>query len=155
MSARRSSPTCSTCWDLKQAPGGLVDIEFVAQALQLIHGAEHPALIATATEAVLVAAQKAGVLPAKEADVLLPALHLYQALFQILRLCVEGVFNPSDAPRGLLERLARAGEAELSQQRKHVEADVKALATAAGFDLVVPRSRMARATADLVAQLTA
>ena len=29
----------------------------------------------------------------------------------------------------------------------HVEADVSALATAAGFDLVVPRSRMARATA--------
>ena len=26
-------------WDLKQAPGGLVDIEFIAQALQLIHAA--------------------------------------------------------------------------------------------------------------------
>jgi hypothetical protein len=35
----------------------------------------------------------------------------------------------------------------------HVEADVKALATAAGFDLVVPRSRMARATASLVDEL--
>jgi uncharacterized protein YbjT (DUF2867 family) len=37
----------------------------------------------------------------------------------------------------------------------HVEADVKALATAAGFDLVVPRSRMARATASLVDELLA
>ncbi len=36
----------------------------------------------------------------------------------------------------------------------HVEADVRTQAEAAGFDLVVPRSRMARATGDLVAQLT-
>jgi hypothetical protein len=36
----------------------------------------------------------------------------------------------------------------------HVEADVRAEAQRAGFDLVVPRSRMARATADLIAQLT-
>jgi uncharacterized protein YbjT (DUF2867 family) len=36
----------------------------------------------------------------------------------------------------------------------HVEGDVRAAAEQAGFDLVVPRSRMARATADLISQLT-
>jgi hypothetical protein len=35
----------------------------------------------------------------------------------------------------------------------HVESDVKAAAQARGFDQVVPRSRMARAGADLVAGL--
>lgn len=35
----------------------------------------------------------------------------------------------------------------------HVEDDVKAAAQAAGFDLVVPRSRMARAGAQLVGEL--
>jgi hypothetical protein len=35
----------------------------------------------------------------------------------------------------------------------HVETDVRAAAQEAGFDLVVPRSRMARAGADLVTQL--
>ncbi|HET8977169.1 MAG TPA: hypothetical protein VFN87_03365 [Solirubrobacteraceae bacterium] len=35
----------------------------------------------------------------------------------------------------------------------HVEKDVRKAAEAAGFDLVVPRSRMARAGADLVSQL--
>jgi hypothetical protein len=35
----------------------------------------------------------------------------------------------------------------------HVERDVRAEAEAAGFDLVVPRSRMARAAAELVDQL--
>ena len=117
-------------WDLKQAPGGLVDIEFVAQALQLIHGAEHPALIATETEAVLTAAESAGVLPPKEADILLAAFHLYSALIQILRLCVVGLFNPAEAPRGLLERLARAGElpdfATLEAHVRDTEAAVRA-----------------------------
>jgi len=35
----------------------------------------------------------------------------------------------------------------------HVEADVRARAEEAGYDLVVPRSRMAREGADLVARL--
>ena len=34
----------------------------------------------------------------------------------------------------------------------HVEADVRALATEAGFELVVPRSRMAREGAELVSR---
>jgi hypothetical protein len=37
----------------------------------------------------------------------------------------------------------------------HVQDDVRARATAAGFDLVVPRSRMARATGALVDELLA
>lgn len=37
----------------------------------------------------------------------------------------------------------------------HVESEVKSRGEAAGFDLVVPRSRMARATAELVDQLLA
>lgn len=35
----------------------------------------------------------------------------------------------------------------------HVEADVRTAATEAGFDLVVPRSRMARAMGELVTEL--
>ena len=97
-------------WDLKQTPGGLVDIEFIAQSLQLVHAAGHADLISTETEAVLVAAARAGLLPARDAEVLLPAHRLYQSLIQILRLCVPGMFRPEEAPRGLLDRLAKAGE---------------------------------------------
>jgi glutamate-ammonia-ligase adenylyltransferase len=97
-------------WDLKQAPGGMVDIEFIAQYLQLIHATKHPEIISTETEVVLAEATKKKLLPQGEADILLPALRLYQALTQILRLCVEGVFDPKEAPKGLLDMLARAGE---------------------------------------------
>ena len=117
-------------WDLKQAPGGLVDIEFVAQYLQLVHGHDHPGILSTETEAALAAAARAGLLPAAEADILLPALRLYQALTQILRLCVDGPFKPEEAPRGLLDLLARAGElpdfATLDRHVRDTEAAVRA-----------------------------
>jgi len=117
-------------WDLKQAAGGLVDIEFIAQALQLVHAAQHPQIVATETEAVLAAAADAKLLPPNEADILLPALRLYQSLIQILRLCVDGPFRPETAPRGLLERLARAGElpdfARLDAHVRETEAAVRA-----------------------------
>jgi glutamate-ammonia-ligase adenylyltransferase len=97
-------------WDLKQAPGGLVDIEFVAQFLELVHGATHPGILSPETETVLVNAAKAGLLAPGDAESLLPALRLYQALTQLLRLCVAGQFVPEEAPGGLLDLLARAGE---------------------------------------------
>jgi glutamate-ammonia-ligase adenylyltransferase len=116
-------------WDLKQTPGGMVDVEFVAQALQLVHAARHPEIIATETEAVLTATTDAGILPTADADILLPALRLYQSLMQILRLCLDGPFKPEEAPRGLLERLASAAElpdfATLDAHVRETEAAVR------------------------------
>ena len=78
----------------------------------------------------LVNAAKAGLLPAREAEILLPALRLYQALTQILRLCVDGLFVPEEAPGGLLELLARAGElpdfATLDRHLRDTQAAVRA-----------------------------
>jgi acetylornithine deacetylase/succinyl-diaminopimelate desuccinylase-like protein len=56
------------------------------------------------------------------------------------------------------QRIERVGALELHGARvlafySHVEADVRALAEQAGFALVVPRSRMAREGAALVARL--
>ena len=97
-------------WDIKISPGGLVDIEFIAQYLQLAHAAEHPEIVSTETAAVLAAAARTGLLPASEADIILPALRLYQSLVQVLRLCVDGQFRPEEAPRGLLDRLAQTAD---------------------------------------------
>ncbi len=56
-------------------------------------------------------------------------------------------------------RIAQIGALELRGPRvlafySHVEADVRAQAERAGFDLVVPRSRMAREGAQLVQRLS-
>jgi glutamate-ammonia-ligase adenylyltransferase len=94
-------------WDIKQAPGGLIDVEFVAQMLQLLNAGEHPSILSTETDVALRTAGELGILPAAEADTLLPALQLYQSLTQALRLCLDSAFDPATAPKGLLGLLSR------------------------------------------------
>ena len=100
----------SELWNLKYVAGGLVDIEFIAQYLQLVHAAEKPEILDTATARALDKAARLGVLAAEDADVLRPAVRLYQNLTQILRLCVNGPFDPKQAGQGLLNLLARAAD---------------------------------------------
>jgi glutamate-ammonia-ligase adenylyltransferase len=97
-------------WNLKYAAGGLVDLEFIAQYLQLVHAAERPDILDTSTARVLDKAQQAGVLPAAHADVLRPAARLYHNLTQVLRLCLSAPFDPKTAGGELLGLLARAGD---------------------------------------------
>jgi [glutamine synthetase] adenylyltransferase / [glutamine synthetase]-adenylyl-L-tyrosine phosphorylase len=98
-------------WDLKYAAGGMIDIEFVAQYLQLVHGAAQPEILSVGTLQVLDHAARLGVLPQSAAEVLRPAARLYHDLTQILRLCVSGKFKPESAGEDLLRVLARAGDA--------------------------------------------
>jgi [glutamine synthetase] adenylyltransferase / [glutamine synthetase]-adenylyl-L-tyrosine phosphorylase len=97
-------------WDLKYAAGGLIDLEFIAQYLQLAHAAAAPDILDTATASVFDKAVREGLLEAEDADGLRPATRLYQDLGQILRLCVTAPFDPKTAGTGLTELLARAAD---------------------------------------------
>lgn len=59
----------------------------------------------------------------------------------------------ADARIELAALALKAGPPRTLAFFSHVEDDVRDRARAAGFDLVVPRSRMARAASDLVSQL--
>jgi len=97
-------------WDLKYAAGGLVDLEFIAQYLELVHAATAPDILDTTTAAVFAKAARLGVLEAEDAEVLRPATRLYHDLGQILRLCVAAPFDPKSAGPGLAALLARAAD---------------------------------------------
>ncbi len=97
-------------WDLKYAAGGLIDLEFIAQYLQLVHAAAMPDILDTSTAAVFDNAARLGVLSMEDAEVLRPATRLFHDLTQILRLCLAGPFDPSTAGAGLLGLLARAAD---------------------------------------------
>ena len=95
-------------WDMKLAPGGLVDIEFAAQFLQLAHAAAGGPLragTAEALEALAAAGLTDGVAP------LLEAWTLQQNLTQMLRLALGDGDDPVDQPDAFRRKLARAGEA--------------------------------------------
>jgi len=98
-------------WDLKYAAGGTVDIDFIAQYLQLVHAADKPDILDVSTLHVLDNAARLGVLPQSAAQVLRPATRLYHDLTQILRLCVSERFRPETSGEDLLRVMARAGDA--------------------------------------------
>jgi glutamate-ammonia-ligase adenylyltransferase len=97
-------------WDLKQVRGGLVDLEFIAQFLQLVHANEHPAILDQNTRSAFAKAAAAGVLAAEDGERLIAAARLLHDLTQVLRLCLDGTFDPAKAPDGLKQLLAQAGE---------------------------------------------
>jgi len=97
-------------WDLKFAAGGLVDIEFIAQYLQLLHAAQRPEILDTSTARALDKAWRAGVLATEDAELLRGAVRLYHDLTQLLRLCLPGPFDPKTADPSLVGLLARAAD---------------------------------------------
>jgi glutamate-ammonia-ligase adenylyltransferase len=97
-------------WDLKYVSGGLIDIEFVAQTLQLVHGARHPDILDTNSARVLDKAAAAGLMKPAEGDTLRSACRFYQKLTQVIRLCLVDGFDPATAAPSLKRLLAQAGE---------------------------------------------
>jgi len=97
-------------WDLKQVRGGIVDLEFIAQYLQIVNAAERPEVLDQNTEDALAKLAAAGVIGKADAELLIPAARLYQSVTQILRLCLEDRFDAADAPRALRELLARSAD---------------------------------------------
>ncbi|MGE5505139.1 MAG: bifunctional [glutamine synthetase] adenylyltransferase/[glutamine synthetase]-adenylyl-L-tyrosine phosphorylase [Actinomycetota bacterium] len=97
-----------THWEVKHLRGGLVDIEFVAQYLQLAHGHVHPEILAPNTRDALDAACAAGVLARADRDALVQAWRLWAAVQTVLRQTIAGAFDERTAPRGLKDILVRA-----------------------------------------------
>jgi [glutamine synthetase] adenylyltransferase / [glutamine synthetase]-adenylyl-L-tyrosine phosphorylase len=110
-------------WELKQVRGGLVDLEFIVQHLQLVHAPAHPHVLSQNTVEALENLGQAGVLEPSAVDALLPAARLLNNLTQVLRLCLDEPFDPAKAPDGLKSLLARAGD---SPDFRHLEAELVA-----------------------------
>jgi len=97
-------------WDLKLSPGGLVDIEFAAQFLQLAHAHEGGPLKPNTAEA-LAAFDAAGLAPAQPLQALQGAWRLQQDLTQLLKVALDEGADPSEEPKAFRALLARAGGA--------------------------------------------
>jgi glutamate-ammonia-ligase adenylyltransferase len=98
-------------WDLKYAPGGLVDIEFAAQYLQLCHGRENPSILEPNTVRALEAIAAGGFVSGQQAPILIRSAKLQQSLIQVLRIAAEGAPDTDHATTGLKALLARAAGA--------------------------------------------
>ncbi|HUF93865.1 MAG TPA: hypothetical protein VMR23_15935, partial [Candidatus Limnocylindria bacterium] len=73
-------------YHVKLGRGGLVDVEFLAQALQLVHGAAHPGVRRASTTAALAGLARAGALPPVTAGALAGHYRFLRRVSTALRL---------------------------------------------------------------------
>jgi glutamate-ammonia-ligase adenylyltransferase len=93
-------------WDVKYAPGGLIDIEFAVQYLLLREAHRHPGLPATETAVAIDRLTALSILPAAAAGDLTRALRLAWRVQGLIRLTTRGAFDPASAPAAIRARLA-------------------------------------------------
>lgn len=96
-------------WDVKAMPGGLVEVEFIAQALQVRHGGETPDVLSPTTREALARLGAAGLLPEGEAAALIAADRLWREAIGLIRLTVGRTRDaalPAPAAAALLRAAA-------------------------------------------------
>ncbi|MGE0409889.1 MAG: bifunctional [glutamine synthetase] adenylyltransferase/[glutamine synthetase]-adenylyl-L-tyrosine phosphorylase, partial [Amphiplicatus sp.] len=94
-------------FDVKLAEGGLTDLEFTLAFLVLRHGAVYGASPPGA-RATLAFLREKGAMSREDAEGLLTALELFDAILQLSRAAVGGPFSPEKAGDALKARMAAA-----------------------------------------------
>lgn len=102
--ARERKPR--SAWDIKLAPGGLVDIEFVIQHAILLAAADVPGAVQPTSLDAVKALAAAGRLAPSEAAILIDGLTFQLHLQQALRIASGDHFDPETASPGLKSWLA-------------------------------------------------
>ena len=99
-------------WELKHVRGGLIDMEFISQYLQLAHAHDRPQLLQRNNRDAFEKFAEAEILPAEDCAVLIRHWDLLHGLTQNLRLCVQGAVAAEEIPEEFQALLARAGGVE-------------------------------------------
>ncbi len=101
-------------WDAKLRPGGQIEVEFVGQALQLIHGRTHPSVCHPTLRIALRRLGDAGLLPKDDMALLIQADRVWRTIQGMMRILIGrevGEVLPEASARPLLAA-ARAAKLE-------------------------------------------
>ena len=116
-------------WAIKMVPGGMIDLEFIAQWLILVHAHDNPAMLERDIALVFRQAGARGLLPATDAAFLADAARLERQIMTQVRLLAGRDGGLGEAPQSLKQSVVRAlGAADfetLSAQLIAVEAGVR------------------------------
>jgi len=125
-------------WEVKHRRGGLIDLEFIAQFLQLRWAHQCPEVLRQNTGVALAALARAGVLDAGAAEELDRALTLWRNVQGLLKLTVEDPFDESGAPPALRAILAR-GAGAIDFERMKLDMSAVAAEVRARYSALVAR----------------
>ena len=116
-------------WDVKLRAGGQIEVEFIAQVVQLIHARAAPQLCSPTTRIALNALAKAGMLAADDAVLLVRADHVWRTVQGMLRITVGRNARdelPDASARALLRAAGTAlqlpGPIDLAELRATLDA---------------------------------
>ncbi len=153
-SGRRAAGRPERALDVKLGRGGIREIEFTAQTLQVVRGGREAALRVRPTLEALAALQRLGLMSAATAAELAQAYEFLRRLEHALQYVDDAqthLIPAAPAPRAVVARLLRlAGEGALMQRYEAVRAQV-----AAAFDAVLRRAPGEMAGAEGMAVPTA
>lgn len=116
----RSARRAISPWDLKNAVGGFVEIDFTVQYLLLTHSLVSGGGAPGDMTSMINAFQKSGAVDARQAEILGGAFRTFEALQQMSRAATGGVFAPGaagDALRRMAASLFDADTIEEAEQR--------------------------------------
>ncbi len=111
-------------WNLKHARGGLVEVEFLAQYLQLRYGSGCSGILTPGTIGVFEQAADRCI-GSEDSRKLIRAVRLYRRLQALLRLSLDEQVDPDKAPKGLQEALVRT--ASIDPEIAHPGLDIAGL----------------------------
>jgi glutamate-ammonia-ligase adenylyltransferase len=98
-------------WSIKLARGGLMDLDYIAQILELALAAREPELLHSATHEVFEALGRLGLVPAADADALAACWRTLAGVSQVMRISAETEARPEKPNPSLEARLAEAAGA--------------------------------------------
>jgi glutamate-ammonia-ligase adenylyltransferase len=123
-------------WDVKLRPGGQIEVEFVAQVLQLVAMPTRPDVLSQTTRVALQRLRAAGLLPGADADLLIRADRVWRTVQGMLRITL-GRSVPAELPeapaRALLRAAAQAGAEAVDLPGLQATLDGLAAAVRAAF----------------------
>ncbi|MDE1903327.1 MAG: bifunctional [glutamine synthetase] adenylyltransferase/[glutamine synthetase]-adenylyl-L-tyrosine phosphorylase [Alphaproteobacteria bacterium] len=100
-----------SAFDVKHRPGGLIDIEFIAQFLQLRDAAQTPQILHANTRSALTALVVAGALTHGDCEILIHALTLWRNVQGLLKLTVREPFDEAATPPTVKDLIAHGAAA--------------------------------------------
>jgi len=102
-------------WNLKQVRGGLIDLEFICQYLQLAYAHDYAEVLDQNTRKAFQKIGSAQLISRDMAYRLIEATDLLQNLSQVTRIAVNGIFHPEEGGESLKVLLAHSNDQDSFQ----------------------------------------
>jgi [glutamine synthetase] adenylyltransferase / [glutamine synthetase]-adenylyl-L-tyrosine phosphorylase len=124
-------------FDVKYVEGGLIDLDFQSQFLQLVHAARHPEVLSARSDRALQTMASLGILDAGQADDLIKAGNLMHHVQTAVRLAMARPTAEDDLPKGLCDLLVRVtGSSDFDDLCERLDRSQRQVKSA--FDAVLP-----------------